>query len=67
MPKYDVKRPVKIDGDIHKPGCKPLKLAAKAAAPLVESGSLAEIVAQSDDNKEQDPKSGAQTGNTAKK
>lgn len=42
MPKYEVKRPVKLDGEIHKPGCDPLELDAKTAAPLLESGSLAE-------------------------
>jgi len=67
MPKYDVKRPVKIGGEIHKPGCKPLELDARAAAPLVESGSLVKLAAQPDGKKEPDPKSGAQTRNTAKK
>lgn len=42
MPKYDVKSPVKVKGELHKPGGDPLELDAKTAAPLVASGSLAE-------------------------
>lgn len=42
MPKYDVKSPVKVKSEIHKPGGDPLELDAKTAAPLLASGALAE-------------------------
>ena len=43
MPKYIVKRPVKLGGEIVKPGSDPLELDADTAAPLVASGSLANV------------------------
>ncbi|RMG58800.1 MAG: hypothetical protein D6717_02370 [Gammaproteobacteria bacterium] len=51
MPHYEIKRPFKLGGDIHKPGDDLIELDADAAAPLVESGALAEspVPAKGDD------------------
>lgn len=46
MPDYNVNRPVKLDGKIHKPGCKPVTVDAEMAQPAVESGALTEVVTE---------------------
>lgn len=41
MPKYEIRHPIKLDGDIHREGH--IELEHEAAKPLVHSGSLTHI------------------------
>ncbi len=43
MPDYNVNHPVKVAGEIHTPGGKPITVDAETAAPAVASGALTEV------------------------
>lgn len=40
MPKYEVKSPIKHDGDLYEIG-EPIELTTKAAKPLIDLGAIA--------------------------
>ncbi|WP_241085738.1 hypothetical protein [Candidatus Vondammii sp. HM_W22] len=43
MPDYKVNHPVKVAGEIHTPGGKPITVDAETAAPAVASGALTDV------------------------